>query len=67
MQLGASERNGKCCPAHERHVCAFFNSEEEEYRVLMPFIEEGLSCGDKAIHVVNPGQREEHLQRCGAP
>jgi hypothetical protein len=46
-----------------RHVCAFFNSEEEEYRVLMPFIEEGLSCGDKAIHVVNPGQREEHLQR----
>jgi hypothetical protein len=50
-----------------RHVCAFFNSEEEEYRVLMPFIEEGLSCGDKAIHVVNPGQREEHLQRCGAP
>jgi hypothetical protein len=46
-----------------RHVCAFFNSEEEEYRVLMPFIEEGLSCGDKAIHVVNPGQREEHLER----
>jgi hypothetical protein len=46
-----------------RHVCAFFNSDEEEYRVLMPFIEEGLACGDKAVHVVNPEQREEHLQR----
>ena len=46
-----------------RHVCAFFTSEEEEYRVLMPFIKEGFSCGDKAVHVVNPEQREEHLQR----
>lgn len=46
-----------------RHVCAFFTSEEEEYRVLMPFIAEGFSCGDKAVHVVNPGQREEHLER----
>lgn len=46
-----------------RHVCAFFTSEEEEYRVLMPFIQEGLACGDKAVHVVNPEQREEHLRR----
>ncbi|HZY62355.1 MAG TPA: MEDS domain-containing protein [Edaphobacter sp.] len=46
-----------------RHVCAFFTSEEEEYRVLMPFIREGFSCGDKAVHVVDPSQREEHLQR----
>ena len=51
---------------HEtRHVCAFFNNVEEEYRILMPFIEEGLSCGDKAVHVVNPEQHEEHLQRLG--
>jgi len=35
-----------------RHVCAFFNSDEEEYRVLLPFIKDGFECGDKAIHVV---------------
>jgi hypothetical protein len=46
-----------------RHVCAFFNSEEEEYRVLLPFIRDGFQCGDKAIHVVDPGQQQAHLQR----
>jgi hypothetical protein len=46
-----------------RHVCAFFTSDEEEYRVLLPFIREGLSCGDKAVHVINPDARAEHLQR----
>jgi MEDS: MEthanogen/methylotroph, DcmR Sensory domain len=46
-----------------RHVCAFFNSDEEFYRVLLPFIKDGFECGDKAVHVVNPGQRHHHLQR----
>ncbi len=46
-----------------RHVCAFFNSDEEEYRVLLPFIKDGFQCGHKAIHVVNPDQRQSHLQR----
>jgi MEDS: MEthanogen/methylotroph, DcmR Sensory domain len=49
--------------AETRHVCAFFNSDEEEYRVLLPFIKDGFECGHKAIHVVNPQQRSEHLQR----
>jgi hypothetical protein len=46
-----------------RHVCAFFNSDDEEYRTLLPFIKDGFECGDKAVHVVNPGQRGEHLKR----
>jgi len=49
--------------AETRHVCAFFNREEEEYRVLLPFIKDGLACGDKAIHVVNAHQRSEHMKR----
>jgi hypothetical protein len=49
-----------------RHICAFFANDDEEYRVLLPFIQEGLSCGDKAIHVVNPGQRQQHLSRLAA-
>jgi hypothetical protein len=49
-----------------RHVCAFFNNEDEEYRVLLPFIKEGFECGDKAVHVVNPDQRRDHLQRLTA-
>ncbi|MGA2537275.1 MAG: hypothetical protein ABSF53_14755 [Terracidiphilus sp.] len=26
-----------------RHVCAFFTNDEEEYRVLLPFIRDGLA------------------------
>ena len=46
-----------------RHICAFFSDEDEEYRVLLPFIKEGIEHGDKAIQVVNPQQRDEHLRR----
>ena len=49
-----------------RHVCAFFNGDDEEYRVLLPFIKDGFECGHKAIHVVNPHQRGDHLQRLAA-
>jgi hypothetical protein len=35
----------------KRHICAFFNSPEEEYRVLLPFIKEGFERGEKAFHV----------------
>jgi hypothetical protein len=46
-----------------RHVCALFSNEDEEYRVLLPFIKEGLEQGHKAVHVVNRQQRDEHLRR----
>lgn len=28
-----------------RRVCAFFSSDDEEYRVLLPFITDGFECG----------------------
>src|SRR5579871_1004954 len=46
-----------------RHVCAFFNSDDDEYRVLLPFITEGFACGDKAVHVVSSERRQDHLKR----
>jgi enamine deaminase RidA (YjgF/YER057c/UK114 family) len=52
--------------AEMRHVCAFFNNDDEEYQVLLPFIRDGFRCGHKAIHVVNPNQRQDHLQRLAA-
>jgi hypothetical protein len=48
---------------HARHVCAFFHSKDEEYRVLMPFIKDGFARGDRAFHVVDPAHRPTHLQR----
>jgi hypothetical protein len=46
-----------------RHVCAFFNSDDEKYRVLLPFIKDGFDCGDKAVHVVSPEQCIDHFER----
>jgi hypothetical protein len=46
-----------------RHVCAFFANDDEEYRVLLPFIKEGLCYGDKSVQVINPDARQDHLQR----
>lgn len=49
-----------------RHVCAFFNSADEEYRLLLPFIKDGFECGHKAVHVVNPDRCQVHLQKLAA-
>lgn len=57
VQLAGSLLSRSC------HVCAFFHSKDEEYRVLMPFIKEGFEKGDRAFHVVDPNHRYAHLQR----
>ena len=46
-----------------RHVCAFFNSAEEEYDTLLPFVRDGLERGERAYHILPSQYREEHLER----
>jgi len=48
--------------AGHRHICALFNSIDEEHRVLRSFIKDGLERGEKAFHIVDPELREEHLK-----
>jgi len=45
------------------HVCAFFDSRDEEYGVLRSFYGEGLARGEKAIHIVDLALRNEHRKR----
>ena len=47
----------------DRHICAFFNSIDEEHRVLGSFIRDGLDRGEKALHFVDTREREDHLKR----
>ena len=49
--------------AGRNHVCAFFETVDEEHRVLGSFYRNGLERGDKAAHIVDPENREEHLKR----
>ena len=45
------------------HVCAFFHSPEEEFRVLAPFLKEGFERGEKLFHIVDPKQRQGYSER----
>src|ERR1700739_783987 len=45
------------------HVCGFFHSQEEEYRVLLPLTKEGFERGEKVFHIVDPENRPERMRR----
>jgi hypothetical protein len=45
-----------------RHICAFFNTLDEEHKVLRSFFKDGLDRGEKAIHIVESENREEYLK-----
>jgi hypothetical protein len=46
-----------------RHVCAFFSSPADEYDTLLPFVCDGINCGQRAFHVLPAQHREDHLRR----
>ena len=46
-----------------RHVCAFFDSPDEEHLVMAPFIREGLERGERAVHIVDPARRANYVRR----
>jgi hypothetical protein len=45
------------------HVCAFFGTRDDEYRVLAPFYRETLEWGEKLLHVIDGGLRSDHEVR----
>jgi hypothetical protein len=46
-----------------RHICAFFNTREDEYKVTVPFMKEGVARGDKSYHLTGAARRDDHLRR----
>jgi hypothetical protein len=47
----------------QNHVCAFFNTMEEEHRVLGSFYKGGFDQGEKATHIVESANRQAYLKR----
>lgn len=45
-----------------RHIGAFFHSSEEAYRVLGPYICDGLEHGEKAVHIIDAVDHEAHMR-----
>jgi MEDS: MEthanogen/methylotroph, DcmR Sensory domain len=59
---GGSVRCAGGILGQRHHICAFFNSVDEQHRVLRSFIKDGFEQGDKAFHLVDPDLWEDHLR-----
>src|SRR5690242_1910147 len=57
LQFGGSDLGA------QGHICAFFNSMDEEHRVLGSFYSDGFDRGEKATHIVDSENREGYLNR----
>lgn len=62
-QTSSPIRLGNAILDAHSHVCAFFTSQDDQYRVLLPFIKDGFAGGEKAVHIIDPRRRDEHVRR----
>jgi hypothetical protein len=59
LELGGSDLGA------QGHICAFFNTMDEEHRVLGSFYSDGFDRGEKATHIVDAENRDEYLKLLG--
>ena len=57
IKIGQSEFH---CPCH---ACAFFNSRDEEYELLLPFSKSGAEAGERLFQVVDKAHLAERRRR----
>ena len=53
------------CPCH---VCGLFNSADEQYAVLVPFVREGWIRGERSLLLLDQRERDNRLsilRECG--
>ncbi|WP_345139581.1 MEDS domain-containing protein [Flavobacterium ginsengiterrae] len=53
---------GESLPA-PMHICGFFDSREQQYEVILPYIMEGLETNEKVINILEGNRHGEHC-RC---
>ncbi len=53
---------GESLPA-PMHICGFFDSREQQYEVILPYIMEGLETNEKVINILEGNRHSEHC-RC---
>ena len=51
---------------HFRHIGGFFASDAERYRVLRPFVTEGLERGERALHIIDSATEHVHVGQIGS-
>ena len=46
---------------HPGHVCAFFDSRDQKYDILVPFLTDALAAGDEVVNIVDAADRTAHV------
>lgn len=46
-----------------KHICAFVDSREQQYEILLPFLKQGLECNDCVLNIVAPEHYANHVLR----
>lgn len=49
-----------------KHICAFVDSREQQYEILLPFLKEGIECEDCVLNIVAPEHYANHVLRLRA-
>ena len=47
------------------HICAFIDSREQQYEIMLPFLKEGVERGEGLVTITDPANTEDHLARLG--
>jgi hypothetical protein len=51
---------------HSAHICAFFDSEKQEYECLVPYFAEGLARGEQVVTIRDSAKCGAHIDRLRA-
>ena len=52
--------------ANATHICAFFDSESQQYDCLVPYFSEGIAQGEQVVTIRDAGQCSEHVAKLQA-
>jgi hypothetical protein len=45
------------------HICAFFDSREQEYDTLIPYFRDGLDSGERVFNILDSSRYDDHVRR----
>src|ERR687896_2085200 len=48
------------------HICAFFDSRDEEYETLIPYFRDGVDAGEQVLNVLDEARLRDHRDRLEA-
>lgn len=52
--------------AGSAHICAFFDSEQQEHDCIAPYFAEGLAQGEQVVSIRDAGRCAEHVEQLAA-